>query len=192
MVNIRQSMTQSVPPEQPVRKLALASTKTESDIEMPSATKKGRTMKVLGFIGSLVILLIAMGIGKSVGLLTYEGLFKSSSTVDVNQVLVQTANTMNRQLPMMLDSQTRWDTTIPGPGKRITYVYTSVDYRASEIDRNEAFSYLASKLRQFARGSKKMELFFRNGITVVYYYRGNDGALVMEIPIKPGDCGYSP
>ena len=70
-------------------------------------------------------------IGKTIG----KDLGKSAAgAMGVEQALIKVCDQINKQLPIAVDRETRWDTTTPGPGRRFTYNYTFVNIVASDID----------------------------------------------------------
>ncbi len=87
---------------------------------------------------------MAIVIGVCVGTSVFIHLQRSEST---EERLVQTSKDLNARLPMNLDSETRWDTTVPGPGNCLTYCYTLIHVSKSEIDPGEVAA--KSKARNF-------------------------------------------
>lgn len=57
--------------------------------------------------------IMAVIIGISVGVSTFIHLQRGKST---EEKLVQTSKELNARLPLNVDSDTRWDTTVPGLG----------------------------------------------------------------------------
>jgi hypothetical protein len=60
--------------------------------------------------------LIGGAVGKAVGRSAAGGM-------SIEQALVKVCDQVNKQLPMSVDKETRWDNTTPGPGRRFTYNY---------------------------------------------------------------------
>ena len=46
---------------------------------------------------------------------------KAEKDTAIQKAMVYMAETYNKQLPMMIDSETRMDSAIGGPGRQITY-----------------------------------------------------------------------
>ncbi|MEZ8629941.1 hypothetical protein AB6D56_05280 [Vibrio lentus] len=67
--------------------------------------------KVLGSIGVVIIIIIAGGIGKLVGKTSSEAYSKSKKESELDSALMQAASQINQNLPMMVDAETRWDST---------------------------------------------------------------------------------
>jgi len=107
------------------------------------------------------------------------------------KAMVKMSESLNKQLPKIIDNETRLDKTSVGPGKRFSYAYTLINYRSSEINRDDLKQNLGAKIRDAACAEKKLQVFFKKGITIFYSYSGNDGVLAFEIPVGPSDCGSS-
>ena len=71
---------------------------------------------------------------------------------------------------------------VTGP-KEITSRFTLLDFKASEVDA----SVLKSRERMLAVCATLRSV--QNGITYVYEYHGNDGALIASLKFDPQTCG---
>jgi hypothetical protein len=134
-----------------------------------------------GGLGEIFGALVGKAAGKIAGYTTSEGM-------SVEQALVQVCDQVNKQLPMAVDRETRWDNTTPGPGRRFTYNYTFVNATARDVDLKYFYDTLAQKIRNSVCTNKDMAVFFQYGVTVSYSYRARDGAHVGKIDITPRDC----
>lgn len=146
--------------------------------------------KVLGVIALLIVVAFAGSIGKLVGKSTVQSFSEGKKEGAFEEVLTKTANQMNGRLPMMVDKETRLDTTVGGPGKKFTYLYTFVNYSSQEISSQKLNSSLSQNIRNGACSAKEMEVFFKNDVQVTYKYRGKDGLIIGDIIVNPGDCKY--
>jgi len=138
-----------------------------------------------GGLGTIFGALVGGAVGKGVGKSAAGGM-------SVEQALVKVCNQVNQQLPMMVDKETRWDNTTPGPGRRFTYNYTFFTATARDVDVNYFYQAMTPKLRNDVCSSKDLEVFFKNDVTLSYSYRGRDGVHIGKIDITPRDCGYTP
>lgn len=137
-----------------------------------------------GGIGAIFGALIGGTVGNAVG--------KSAGPrMTVDEALVKVVDQINKQLPMTVDRDTRWDSTQAGPGKAFTYHYTIVTARATEIDTTEFHRAMSSNLRNSVCTSPDMQVFFKNGVTVSYSYRSSDSRHVTKVTINPRDCGIA-
>lgn len=137
-----------------------------------------------GGIGAIFAALIGGAVGNAVGKSTGQ-------RMTVDEALVQVADQTNKQLPMSVDSDTRWDSTMGGPGRRFGYHYTIVTARASEIDAPEFHRAMSSHLRNGVCTNPDMKVFLKNGVTISYSYRDRDSRHITRVEISPRDCGVA-
>src|SRR5450756_2599612 len=81
-----------------------------------------------------LLTIIAAGIGAVIGYYAVQHFLNPRKAAAFDKALVQISSDMNKNLPMMVDSETRLDSTVAGPGNRITYIYTIVNHAKSEMD----------------------------------------------------------
>ena len=143
--------------------------------------------KVLGTIGVILIAIFAGGIGKLVGKATSESFFEGKGESEMNSVLIKTASELNKNLPMMVDSETRWDATI-GINKKFRYNYTMINYTAEDIDVDSFRGAMQPTLINMVCTTKEMDVFTKNGIPVTYAYYGKNGKQITTITVKPVEC----
>ena len=127
---------------------------------------------------------MAVVIGISVGVSTFVHLQRGGFT---EEKLVQTSKDLNARLPLNVDSDTRWDSTAPGPGKCLTYYYTFVKLSKNEIDPGEIAKKAKSKLLLNYRTSPDMKLFRDNRVTVRFIFRDKAGETVTTVEASPDD-----
>ena len=89
---------------------------------------------------------------------------------------------------MMVDDATRWESTVPGPGRRWTYVYTLVTASSADVTEQQIHDALGEKIRTSVCTSKEMQVFVKNKVQVVYHYNGNDGADIGEVVVDTRQC----
>ncbi len=131
--------------------------------------------------------IVAVVIGISVGVSTFIHLQRSNSGNSVEEKLVQTSMNLNARLPLNVDSDTRWDTTMPGPGRCLTYCYTLINVSKSEIDPGEVTAKIKPKLLLYYRTNPDMKLFRDNGVTAHYIFKDKLGETVTSIKVTPDD-----
>lgn len=134
-----------------------------------------------GGIGAMFGALIGGGVANAAGKAT-------TARMTADEALVKVTTLINPRLPITIDPDTRWDSTVAGPGRRFTYHYTITTVRASDINAINFNQNMTPHLRNNA--CKNMPEFFQNGVAVAYSYRGNDGGHVTTIEINPRDCPY--
>lgn len=147
-----------------------------------------KLLGILGSIGALIVILLAMGVGKVAGRSAVESMYST----DIEKTLVEVASKTNSTLPMMVDKETRLDTTMGGPGKKFSYFYTFPAYASTDVNPSDIHAYLSRNVTKNVCGSTDMKPLFQAGVTAVYIYRGNDGVEITRLNITPGDCGVAP
>jgi hypothetical protein len=129
-------------------------------------------------------IVMAVVIGIAVGVSTFIHLQRSNS---VEEKLVQTSKNLNARLPLNVDSDTRWDTTVPGPGRCLTYCYTLINVSKSEVDPSEVAAKIKPKLLLYYRTNADMKLFRDNRVSVQYMFKDKRGETVTSIEVTPDD-----
>jgi hypothetical protein len=130
-------------------------------------------------------------IGGAIGNITGKSLVKSPKVEDV---LVNMANSNNKQLPMTTSKDIRLDNITPGPGLRYTYYYTLVNATSQDVDDSNRMDFLQ---RQFQSAkynycsNPQIPFFLKNGVTTSFSYQLSDGVLFVKFDITPKDCGYA-
>jgi hypothetical protein len=137
-----------------------------------------------GGIGAIFAALVGGAVGNAAGK-------ASTARTSVEDVLPKVADRVNKQLPMTVDRDTRWDTTSAGPGRKFTYHYTIVSARGSEIDAAYFNKTMAGQLRSSVCSSQDLQIFLKHGVTLSYSYRGSDGRPFSTIDIAPQMCGHA-
>ena len=110
-----------------------------------------------------------------------------SSPQDKQALIAQVSSAVNKDLPKMVDSATRLDSTSAGPGDQFFYNYTLVSIASRDADGSGLHSF-AKDLTQKVCGSSDMQRILSLGVTAVYLYRGNDGQEIGRIPINSSNC----
>jgi hypothetical protein len=128
--------------------------------------------------------IMAVVIGVCIGVTTFIHLQRSESTAEK---LVQTSKDLNTRLPVNVDSETRLDTTVAGPGNCLTYSYTLINASKNEIVPGDVTAKIKPKLLLNYRTSPDMKLFRDNRVTVRYIYKDKLGKLVTLIEVTPDD-----
>lgn len=144
--------------------------------------------KILGGVGIFIIVVFAGGIGKIVGKFTSERFFEGKKESEIDAVLVQAASRINKNLPMMVDSATRLDSTV-GFNKQFRYHYTMINYPAEELDPKGFADIMRPQL--IKKVCTTMESFMNNGVSVTYAYYGKNGKQFTTITVQPSQCKSS-
>ncbi len=128
--------------------------------------------------------IMAVVIGICVGISTFLHLQGGGST---EEKLAQTSKNLNARLPMNVDSETRWDTTVSGPGNCLTYCYTLLNVSKSELDPDKVTAMIKPKLLLRCKANPEMKLFRQNHVTLRFLFKDKVGETVTSIQVSPDD-----
>jgi len=149
--------------------------------EAPQAVKPVKTKKKLTkeqLIGLFVSAIVAAIVSTFV-----SNMFFSKPTID--KVLVETANTMNKTLPVMIDADTRIDNVMAFPNKIFMYNYTLVNYEKETFDTIAAKNYLEPRVLNTIKTSPEMKYQRDNNVTLQYRYSDKSGNYLFSFKITP-------
>ena len=118
-----------------------------------------------------------------------ESIVIAEATTSEN-FLHQTANAMNRVLPMMVDNNTRWDSSYAGPGKSLSYNYTLVNYSAANIDGTVFAKNARGLLTKTICNEPSTAIFPQEGVLLNFNYYDKTRNLIARVKVEPADCGY--
>jgi len=106
----------------------------------------------------------------------------------IDKVLVQTANTINQNVPMLVDRDTRLDRTSAGAGRNFKYIYTMINLNKKNAN-IEAFRKQAiPNAKNIYCTSTEMKAFRKYGVTVSHSYFDKYGNELIIFTIRPSDC----
>ena len=105
----------------------------------------------------------------------------------IAEELVQFTNKYNQQLPMLIDAETSMD-TITSYGRKITYLFSLVNYNAAEIDSDFVKEYMKPRMINRVCTHEDTIFFRQNDIVCVYEYQGKNGGFVTSMSYNAGDC----
>ncbi|MDD2658277.1 MAG: hypothetical protein PHY54_01180 [Methylococcales bacterium] len=136
-----------------------------------------------GVVSSLVGAAIGAVVGKAVGVNL------TSKEIQLDEpALRKVAEYVNQKLPMVLDADTRLDSTMAGPGRQFTYIYSITHYSSSEVDPVMFSRDVAPTILNRACSASDLQIFFQKEVTVIFLYLGNDGKYVTKIEMTPAVC----
>jgi len=102
--------------------------------------------------------------------------------------LQKIADNRNKDLPIMIDDETRFD-SVTGGENRFTYKYTLINYTFSGTDGSDLNNDLRTDLVKSVCTAPEMALLIRNKIILNFTYYDKNGLLITNIPINTGvDC----
>jgi len=106
------------------------------------------------------------------------------SAVFLNEV----ASSINKQLPMMIDKETRLDVVF-GMKKNITYKYTLVNIKQSDFTAKQIENALKENIKNSVCTNPKVRIYPEHGVNMNYSYYSKKGKFMAEFSIIPKDCG---
>ncbi len=133
-------------------------------------------------VKTIVFTVIGLLIGYVGSQFLIDTIFKKPN---IEEILVQAAQEMNKSCPIILDQDTRLDTTLGGPGKNFSYFYTLVNYSKEEINQDTLISYLKPNIINNVKTHPQMAIFRENDITMNYNYKDKDGVFLFIISVTP-------
>ncbi|WHI45381.1 hypothetical protein ACJJIW_08870 [Microbulbifer sp. JMSA004] len=134
---------------------------------------------------NIILVTAATAIGSALGSFAVKDLFKEN--VDQNDRLKKVAEETNKLLPMIIDSETRLDSTV-GLNNTFTYIYTLTNYSFDEIDASTLEQNLSPKVLNNYCSSSDMKQFVDHGVTVNFRYLGKAGKQILNLSHQPSDC----
>lgn len=126
---------------------------------------------------------IAAVIGSVVGSIVVKEIFNRPPSTE--RALVQASDTLNKNLPMMVDQVTRLDSTFPGPGKVLNYKYTLVGMKRADLDVENVKKRIAPMVTQNYRTSPAMEDLRKLSAVLKYHYYDEAGVFAFAIEVDP-------
>lgn len=103
-----------------------------------------------------------------------------------DKFLANMAVQVNKQLPVIYDTENRLDSVTSGPGLRFTYNYIM----PTPSDKELFYRSKLSQLKTEVCPMHDMKLYLLRGVIICYSYRAPDGSLIANIDITPKDCNY--
>ncbi|HET8938484.1 MAG TPA: hypothetical protein VFN67_33800 [Polyangiales bacterium] len=110
----------------------------------------------------------------------------------IEQELQAVAMQVNKDLPKMIDSETRFDRATVGPGLSFTYQFTLL--KAAEMTPSQVGavrSHLSQSLRTTVCDGTDLTPMLQANVTINYLYVDNQGARVMSFPFDAKRCAAS-
>ena len=128
----------------------------------------------------------ALGIVAGVLIFMMSGWFwREQDQASFDQKLHEACLTINRQLPVMVDDDTRLDSMSSFPSRVLRYHYTLLASEEGELDPKALQNFLQPKIIQNIRTSPDMRLYKEEKVTFHYCYKDREGRLVLQLTIAP-------
>jgi hypothetical protein len=100
------------------------------------------------------------------------------------------AESTNKNLPMMVDSETRFESVLVKPGKVYQYNYTLINIEKRNFD---VADFSIKQKKTILNGIKSMstksgfKFFVENGVTLSFIYDDKNGDNILNISIPPSE-----
>jgi hypothetical protein len=101
--------------------------------------------------------------------------------------LKSAANELNQSLPMMVDSETRLDSTLAFKNSFL-YKYTMINYTVEDINIEQFSSAMRPQIVNSVCTTEDMKVFVQNHTEVKYLYHDKDGKFISQILVKTEEC----
>lgn len=116
--------------------------------------------------------------------------FFAGGGISVEKKLLKASNEVNQRCPILLDKETRLDTTVAGPGKKFTYFYTLIHLSSADVrdgGKEKFLDVMRPRIVNNVRTNKDLQPFRDVKVKMVYIYRTNDNKEFARIPVSPAD-----
>ena len=110
-----------------------------------------------------------------------------NSTYAVDKDLAKFSSEISKNLPIMLDRDTRLDSTMAVPGKTILNSYTLVNYSKDQINLEEFKRNVYPHLVNGLKSSSDFKPFRTAKVSVIYIYKDKNGNEVMKFTVDYND-----
>ncbi len=157
----------------------VCTTNVEEPVKINTTKNKVKGLKY--WIGFTVAFAIFYAVGHFAGQAIID-VFKKPV---LEKNLVEAANLINKNCPMMIDSETRLDNAIAIPNNIFQYNYTLINMVKESINIDEMRQYLEPNIINFVKTQPDMKTMRDNKTTVNYSYKDKEGVFLMTISVKP-------
>lgn len=156
-----------------------------------SNSKASSIKKILGSVGAVAVFVVVFVVVRS---LSYDA---TTSIIDgtqgnktelTSEIMNQVAEDINKELPKMVDSETRLD-SVYGEENTLGYKYTLVNTSLSEIDANILSANIRTRIVNSVCTTPDMAIYVKNKATINYNYYDKDGLFIDLISVNTEiDC----
>jgi len=106
----------------------------------------------------------------------------------IENILIENSKKLNRNLPMMVDADTRGDATL-AIGMQVHFKYTMVNTAVKDIDVAVFRKKMEENLIRTQRADKGAVLMLKAGVEYVFTYGDKNGDLIASIKLNKKICG---
>ncbi len=143
--------------------------------------------KVIGGIAFFLFAILAGSLGDKIGRDAVKNFESGYRDGALHEGLKKISDDVNRDLPKIIDRDTRLDTTfISSSPMRLTYSYTLTNHNSKDIDWESTSERKRPLMKETVCHDMKWHI--ENKVEVAYQFRGKDGVPIGVIVIRPNDC----
>lgn len=102
----------------------------------------------------------------------------------IDKQLTKATSEINKNCPIMVDSQTKLDNTISLADNILQYNYTLVNLLKDSINVNELENSIKPNILNTIKTSPDLETFRNNDVTIAYNYKDKNGVHLFKITFK--------
>lgn len=151
----------------------------EETLAKKEPTKKFNLKALLGAIfGVVIIIVISQGV-------SFAAKYFITTTPMMDNMLIKTAEEINKSCPILIDEMTRLDNVSALPGKKIQYNYTILGIDREQADTVTFKANMEPLLLNNIRTNPDMKFLRENNTTFSYYCKDETGAYWFRILITP-------
>jgi hypothetical protein len=113
-----------------------------------------------------------------------------SSTATIDSVALAASQDINRKAPMVIDSETRLDSTMVA-NRVFTYKFTLINHAGKGVPQAEIDTIETTDKKRIINldcSTPSMRNILDRGLDLSYLYYGNDGVLISTIAVRKSDC----
>ena len=116
-----------------------------------------------------------------------DKIFKGEYDSEIKQIVLDTSQQINNQLPMMIDEETRFDFSM-ALNKQLHLKYTMINSENNEMDIEHFKIKTKNYLLKNQCRNKNMKILLSLGIEYFYNYFDKDGDIIASIKIGFDEC----
>ena len=142
----------------------------------------------MGIIGLALAIVFASSIGHRIIESAINEFEQGKPDGAIEETLASLSKKVNGQLPLMIDPETRLDTTIC-VGKQMHYKYTMVNFDKNQFSQNTFQIEMKAMLKRNQCGDEKVLELLEKGVEYFYMYFDKNGNNIATIKISKRVCG---
>jgi hypothetical protein len=103
----------------------------------------------------------------------------------LDKVMLKAAEEINKNCPIMVDSETRLDNAMALPGKKLVYYYTMINYAKEELDVDIFAENMTPTIINAVSSNNEMAFLREKEVTFSYQYKDKNGEFFWTLDVTP-------